>query len=445
MSRHLTQVASSIGGAFLAGPWEPSSMADRAGIAIQDRRRVWLRELAVVVVHAFATAPVDAPRELADVIAHCDVLGAQWHADRREGRAPWRPRVVLVPSQMGATRWPVLRLDSVGDLANELGLHPARLRWLADVASLERTVPDEALRHYRYRWIPKRTGGARLIEAPKPRLKLVQRHLLREVVSVIPPHEAAHGFRPGRSVHTYASPHVGCAVVVRLDLEGFFASVAAGRVFGILRTAGYPEAVAHVLTGLVTNTTPLATQQAVPTPASHGRAAHRRHLQHLAHPHLPQGAPTSPALANLAAYALDRRLTGLAASFGATYTRYADDLAFSGPHRLRRSCAALVDLVNQIVRDEGFVVQRSKTRIATSAERQLLAGLVVNQRPNVPRADFDQLKAVVHDAATNGPVVANREDRPDFRSHLLGRISWVEASNPTRGAKLRASCEDIAW
>ncbi|HLW94657.1 MAG TPA: reverse transcriptase family protein, partial [Solirubrobacteraceae bacterium] len=130
---------------------------------------------------------------------------------------------------------------------------------------------------------------------------------------------------------THAECHAGKHVVVRLDLEDFFTSIRAARVYGIFRTAGYPEAVAHALTGLTTNVVPGNVWRAIPRPAERQQiAAHHRQGQRLASPHLSQGAPTSPALANLAAFRLDLRLAGLAASLGLSYTRYADDLTFSG-------------------------------------------------------------------------------------------------------------------
>jgi retron-type reverse transcriptase len=167
-------------------------------------------------------------------------------------------------------------------------------------------------------------------------------------------------------------------------------------------------------------------------------------LAALALPHLPQGSPTSPALANLAAFGVDRRLAGLAARFGATYTRYADDLTLSGDRTLIRKAGGIVAVVEAIAADEGFRVNDAKTRVRSRAQRQLVTGLVVNERPNVKRVDYDRLRAVLHDAATNGPGAANRHDHPDFRAHLLGRIAWAAAANPTRAERLRTAFAAIA-
>ncbi|KAB1915652.1 hypothetical protein F8274_03065 [Micromonospora sp. AMSO31t] len=166
----------------------------------------------------------------------------------------------------------------------------------------------------------------------KSRLRALQRRLLAEVLGRIPVHLAAHGFVPGRSAHTFAAAHAAQPVVVRIDPLGFFTHIPATRVHGLFRTAGYPEPVAHTLTGLCTTRTPHPVLRRAPTGLPH-RATR---LAALGTGHLPQGAPTSPALANLCAYRLDRRLTGLADAFETTYTRYADDLAFSGNLTTRR-------------------------------------------------------------------------------------------------------------
>jgi hypothetical protein len=216
-------------------------------------------------------------------------------------------------------------------------------------------------------------------------------------------------------------------------------------VFGIFTTAGYPAPVAHALVGLVTNVVPHRVRRAAPRPPDKELDAHRRSLALVAHPHLPQGAPTSPALANLAAFGLDRRLAGLARSFGATYTRYADDLAFSGSHRLGTHHRRFLALVDEIVVDEGFRVNPWKTKVMGSEQCQAVAGMVVNDHAQVSRAEYDRLRAVLHDAAVNGPAAANRAGHPDFRSHLLGRIGWVATGNPLRAAKLRGVFDEVIW
>lgn len=165
----------------------------------------------------------------------------------------------------------------------------------------------------------------------------------------------------------------------------------------------------------------------------------------LVSPHLPQGAPTSPALANLAAFGLDRRLAGLAAALGLTYTRYADDLTFSGASGLVRAATGLRTKVTLIAAEEGFTVNERKSTFVVRAGRQTVCGLVVNERPNVTRDEYDTLRAILHNAARDGPESQNRAGVADFSAHLLGRIAWIASVNPARGAKLRRRFAQIQW
>ena len=255
----------------------------------------------------------------------------------------------------------------------------------------------------------------------------------------VPPHTAAHGFVRGRSVVTAAQPHVGADVVVRLDLDAFFASVPVGRVFETLCSIGYHRAVAHRITGLLTNAVPAAVLDAAPT------APTARITRLLHHVHVPRGAPSSPAVANLAAYGLDRRLTALAGAFDATYTRYADDMTFSGGAELQRGLGRCLSLARSVVLDEGFRLNDRKTSVMRRSQSQRVLNVVVNERLNVSHRDVDRLRAELHEARVKGPTAANRTDVVDYRSHLRGRIEWVGQLNPDRAAKLLASFEQIDW
>jgi hypothetical protein len=239
---------------------------------------------------------------------------------------------------------------------------------------------------------------------------------------------------------------VGAQTVLRFDVRDFFVSLAAGRAYGIFRLAGYSEAVAHALTGLCTNSVPPGAWADVPLPGEPVlRRAHLLLGRRLAAPHLPQGAPTSPLLANLIAYTLDRRMAGLAARLDATYTRYADDLVLSGGRGLIRDVARTEATVAAIVAGEGLQLHPGKTRAMTRWTRQQVTGIVVNATTNVARDDYDRLKAILHNAARDGAASQNRDHVTDFRAHLLGRIAWVAHLNPARGAKLRARLDAIDW
>ncbi len=231
--------------------------------------------------------------------------------------------------------------------------------------------------------------------------------------------------------------------MIALDLVSFFARVDGRRIYSVLRQAGLPEPVAHSATGLVTHAVPPAVLSAMPPGGtSDERFALRRAL---AVPHLPQGAPTSPMLANLAVRRLDSRLGGYARAAGATYTRYADDLAFSGDAALASRVDAFVRGVGRIVADEGHRLNHAKTRVRRRGVRQTVTGIVVNESTTIGRREYDRLRAILHNCGAYGPSSQNRAGHADFRAHLLGRISWVESLDPDRGRRLRAEFARIAW
>jgi hypothetical protein len=266
---------------------------------------------------------------------------------------------------------------------------------------------------------------------------------LAEILHQIPVHPAAHGFCPGRSIVTNASMHCAKQIVLRFDLADFFPSVSATRVFHTFRTFGYPERVARLLTGLCTNCVPYDVWQSRPDSSS-TESDHLSRAQ-LASRHLPQGAPTSPAIANLAAFRLDRRLSKLADCVGAEYTRYADDLTFSGNEEFGRRIKRIIELVNRIVEEEGFRLNQRKTRIMRRGQRQCVTGVVVNTNLNTTRPSFDRLKAILVNCIRQGPASQNREGRGDFRAHLSGRIAHMASINPIRTRKLWILFDRIAW
>ncbi len=427
--------------ALAEGTWRLEELVARGARALGKRPR-WLRPLARRALEKFPDARPSVAR-LASFFLD-DEAFRRAYAREPFGIVPARrPAPSMAPASGPPTTWAVPGIATTAALADRLGVGPADLDWLADRRGTERNIISGPLGRYDYRWRAKRDGSCRLIEAPRPRLKAIQRRLLAEFLAAIPPHDAAHGFRPGRSVGSFVGPHAGQVVVLKLDLRDFFPSIAAGRVAGLFRTAGYPEDVARALAGLCTNQAPGALWRHPDGPIPGPDARRTRALYQARH--LPQGAPTSPALANLCAYRLDCRLAGLAASAGARYTRYADDLAFSGGPDLARSVARFHVHACAIALEEGFEVHTRKTRVMRRGVRQVLAGAVLNDRPNIPRDDFDALKATLHNCLARGPADQNRAGLADFRAHLLGRIAHVATLNPARAGRLRATFERIAW
>jgi hypothetical protein len=342
-----------------------------------------------------------------------------------------------------AAAWELPPIESTGSLAAWLGVSVQELEWLADRSGRISREGNARLGHYHYRMLAKRSGGVRLIEAPKSRLKALQRKILAEILDRVPPHAAAHGFVKDRSIRTFALPHVGHQLLLRMDLENFFPSIAAARVQAFFRTSGYPETVADLLGSLCANSAPSASWDLVPLGIT--ASAIREARLDFARPHLPQGAPTSPALANICAWRLDCRLTALAHTTGLTYSRYADDLAFSGDAITTSSARRFAVHAAAIAQDEGFRVNHRKTRIMRQGVRQRMAGLVVNERLNIRRDEFDRLKATLTNCVRYSPTTQNREGHPDFRAHLEGRVAFVESVNPGKGSRLRRLLAEIRW
>jgi retron-type reverse transcriptase len=161
--------------------------------------------------------------------------------------------------------------------------------------------------------------------------------------------------------------------------------------------------------------------------------------------HLPQGAPTSPALANLCALHLDMRVEGLAAAMQCDYTRYADDIVISGGEDLRRRVDKISSLIAAIALEEGFEVNHHKTRAMHQSHRQVVTGIVVNQRPNLRRGSYDELKAILHNCVQRGAASQNRGVHDDYRAHIAGRIGYLRNLNPSKAEKLQATFDRIAW
>ncbi len=432
-SKQVRVVAAGIAHAMLAGAWTDLEVLSRIKRAT-GRSPPWM----VPWVEAWVSRP--RPPEVA-LIATLLVRDLRFRQ-----RVP-REQLRIVHWFEGAGRAHVSphlpAWHTVGDVAAGLAVSDGVLSWLADTKHIERTAPP-GLRRYRSRWIHKASGGYRLIEAPRPRLLHVQRRLLSDLLDRLPVHPAALGFRRGGSALAHARSHAGQPVVLRLDLEDFFPSTPRHAVERVFRWAGYRRPVARVLAGLCTTVTTSSVFGPPTTTAIPLLDARRRSAARLRQPHLPQGAPTSPALANLCAHHLDERLSALAARAGLTYSRYADDLAFSGAvstGAMRR----LAHLVARIVADEGYRTNEAKTKVMTASVQQRLTGVVVNVAPAVARAERDRLEAILFNCVRHGPADQNREGHSDFRSWLAGRIAWVAQVNERHAVPLRALFERIEW
>lgn len=251
---------------------------------------------------------------------------------------------------------------------------------------------------YRRTSIPKKSGATRLIAAPKPLLKRLQKRILQNGLSHLPLPDSCHGFREGRSIVTNATPHVGSQLVVNVDIRAFFPSTSRAQVKQVL-WKHYSKTLSDSAIGLLSEICCLDGS-------------------------LPTGAPTSPVLANLVLAPVDRALEKAAARFGVTYTRYADDLTFSG----NEDCKKILPLVRKLIAQRGYVLDPKKTQLFRRGRRQMVTGLVVNDKPNVPRKIRRLLRACVHRSTTGTPPVW--DGQPMSESALRGRIAQLSKVQP---------------
>jgi RNA-directed DNA polymerase len=255
-------------------------------------------------------------------------------------------------------------------------------------------------RFYRSFEIAKRSGLRRTISAPLPTLKMVQRWILSEILTRPQPSRYAHAYSLGASIKTNSRFHLKQDVVVLLDIKEFFPSIGIAKVNRVFRDLGYSKSVSALLTGLTT--------------LNGG---------------LPQGAPTSPSLCNLVFRQIDARIGGFAMSQQWRYTRYADDLAFSG----KIDVARLISFVQLVLSAYGFSLRSEKTRVLRSHQRQTVTGVVVNDAPRAKRSFRRDLRQQAHYISRHG--LANHMAHEDihfanYRAHLLGKAHHAKFLHP---------------
>lgn len=330
-------------------------------------------------------------------------------------------------------------LSHAADTAALAGITRAELAWFA-----MRPAHEETQMHYTVRRIAKSSGGTRVLLVPLPKLKAAQRRLLRGLLDRLPLHPAAQGFRRGHDPLSNAAQHVGKDVVISVDIQDFFPSITFRRVSGYFRWLGYGRGTAIALANLMT--VAVWASKALDDRGKWGVTdLSGDDFPTYFKPCLPQGAPTSPALANAICRRMDMRLSALAAKFGGTYTRYADDLTLSGGPEMARRAGRVLNILRRIVKTEGFALNEKKTRIRRKGRRQQVTGVVVNRAPNLSRREFDRIKAILTNCLRHGPAGQNRNGHADFRGHLQGLVAHALHIGPARGRKLQALFDKIPW
>lgn len=313
---------------------------------------------------------------------------------------------------------PIIKTDK--DLAELLGIEYKQLRFLVyhrDVVYVD---------HYNRYTVPKKKGGLRNIAAPKSTMKTAQRKILEEILSKISISDYAHGFLKGKSVVSGAEAHVKQPeLLINMDLEDFFPTITFERVRGMFKAFGYSGYIASLLAMICTycERMPIEIRREIKYVKTSKRI-------------LPQGSPASPMITNILCMKLDKRLSGLASKAGFVYTRYADDMSFSLKEGstvessnvdTRKFCG----LILKIVSEEGFKINKSKTRFLRKNNRQCITGVVINnEQIGVPRKWIKRLRAAIYNA--NKLKSTGVEVPSKVINEISGMTAWIKSVNAER-------------
>lgn len=263
--------------------------------------------------------------------------------------------------------------------------------------------------------IPKRNGSKRVIDVPSERLKDIQRWILNNILVNYKLNDYCYGFRKGKSIYDNALQHVSKPCVLNFDIKNFFPSISRDDVFYVFYNKGYTKKVAYYLSKLVTKDDVL-----------------------------PQGAPTSPMLSNIVALKLDKRLQLLSKKYYASYSRYADDITFSGAENI----VNLIPIVKKIVEEEGFCLNEEKTRYAYTYQRQEVTGLIVNKKVSIPNEYIKELKKEIYFCkkyGVNSHLSRIQIEKSFYKEHLYGKVYFVKMINEELGHYLLEELEKIEW
>lgn len=360
-------------------------------------------------------------------VALPDRRDAAWDTDGwRHGTPPPARRTRHRAGTIVQQRWGVPPLRNLRELRALLGIKsPKQLGYLL-------LASDADGGPYQRFTLAKRQGGERVICAPGKTLRYVQRKILDSILSLVPPHSAAHGFVKARSTVTNALPHVAASVVIKFDLEDFFPTIHGYRVLGLFARLGYEVDDGRFSTDdEATHVAPVLARLCcyTPHPRQSGPGA------------MPQGAPTSPAISNLVCRGLDARLHGLAERLGGVYTRYADDLTFSF-RDAEFDVGRFRWWVNQVCHQEGFYINEAKFRVLRRSQRQAVTGIVVNDGLHLPRKLRRQLRAILHNCHSLG-VASQARGRDNFLTWLRGQASYLHMIEPEAGREMLAEIDSL--
>lgn len=275
-------------------------------------------------------------------------------------------------------------------------------------------ITRKAPRLYRTKKIPKDDGSFRVINPPSPKLKELQRQILKNILRPVKPLPCVHSTHR-RSALTNAKEHVNKVLVANFDIKNFFPSVKGNQIFNVYRKLGSNVQDATILTGL---------------------SVFKNYL--------PQGAPTSTELGNHVLAPLDIRLMKLAKKHELVYTRYVDDITLSGNRDFRDK---LKDLVVSEIETAGFEVNAKKLEngFQYRVHEQLVTGYVVNERVDIQLKTIQKLEGLLQCCIVSGPESQNVEKKQNFAAHLHGRINFIATANVNAARRLLNLYNKICW
>lgn len=290
----------------------------------------------------------------------------------------------------------------------------------------------------------------RTICVPRPSIMRVQRWIAQNILNLVEPHTASYAFAPGRDLVGAAKCHLEAKWLVKLDVRHFFESIRESQVYGVFRSLGYGALISFQMARLCTR---YPTHHRLDPRELEGRGRGRMPYRQFPDGHLPQGAPTSPMLANLVMRSLDPKLAQLASSRGWTYTRYADDLAFSRPDVSDRSAATLLarDVEAELTRF-GLQNNRNKMTISPPGGRKVLLGVLVDREtPRLTRQFRNNIETHLYASLSPKIGVSAHKTKRGFAStvgmkrHIAGLIAFAHQVDRGYAAKLYAEFNRIDW
>jgi len=263
-------------------------------------------------------------------------------------------------------------------------------------------------KYYKTYEIPKKSGGKRIICQPSKKLKGLQSWILINILNKIQVSPSCKGFRIGSSTLDNALPHIGANTILNIDLKDFFPTITAKQVYNVFKAIGYNKLIATVFTKICTFKE-----------------------------RLPQGSPCSPMLANLTAWNLDLRIQGFVGKRGIKYTRYADDLSFSGLNPI--NVVKIIPMIKIISDDENFVINHKKTRIASSARAKKVTGLVVNEDSvGIGKQKYKELRAKIHHL-----TLPTEQTNEKLLYHVSGWLSYLNSVDKERLKKVKKYISEL--